>query len=229
MKIYIPWLSSLLLIIIFSSCRNDNVSPIRNVRFDPGLLNPMQAAGGVPCASHTYSYNGAEKSLGTVYGGMVLVSFRDGLGNEQATAAAERHGFVEALGQPVQTNSARLYPAKLAPGLSCQQVEAALAELSKDPAVDYAAPYFELADGQMLGVSNEFIVVVEEGRQETAKVLMRLAEATGTELVSTLGEGTYVLRANKESKGNALEMANFFNKHPLIKHAEPDFIVSLAM
>ncbi|MCP2043930.1 hypothetical protein [Pontibacter sp. HSC-36F09] len=229
MKIYIPWLSSLLLIIIFSSCRNDNVSPIRNVRFDPGLLNPLQAAGSIPCTAHTYYYNGAEKSLGTVYSGMILLSFSDELSHEQATAAAARHGFIEQLGQPIQTNSARLYPAKMAPGLNCRQVEVALSEISKDPALDYAAPYFESAGGQLLGVSNEFIVVVEEGKLPTAQVLKRLSGATGTEVVSALSEDTFVLRANKNSQGNALEMANFFNKHPLIKHAEPDFVVSLAM
>ncbi|MDO6391606.1 hypothetical protein Q4E40_15825 [Pontibacter sp. BT731] len=199
------------------------------MRFDPGLLNPVQAAGGVPCTAHTYYYNGAEKSLGTVYSGMVLLSFSGELNNEQAIAAAGRHGFIEALGQPVQTNSARLYPAKLAPGLSCRQVEVALSELVQDPAVDYAAPYFEAAGGQLLGVSNEFIVVVEAGKLPAAQVLKRLSGATGTEVVSALSEDTFVLRANKNSQGNALEMANFFYKHPLIKHAEPDFVVSLAM
>ena len=229
MKIYIPWLSSLLLIIIFSSCRNDNVSPIRNVRFDPGLLNPLQAAGGIPCTAHSYYYNGAEKSLGTVYSGMILLSFNDDLNHEKATAAAAQHGFIELLGQPVQTNSARLYPAKMAAGLSCQQVEVALIEIAKDPAVDYAAPYFESAGGQLLGVSNEFIVVVEEGRQPAAQVLKRLSEATQTEIVSTLSKDTFVLRTDKNSRGNALEMANFFHEQPSIKHAEPDFVVSLAM
>ncbi|WP_133242786.1 hypothetical protein [Pontibacter virosus] len=199
------------------------------MRFDPGLLNPMQAAGGASCISHTYYFNDSEKSLGTVYSGMVLLSFSDELSAEQATTVVERHGFIEALGQPVQSNSARLYPAKLAPGLSCRQVEVALAEISKDPAVGYAAPYFESAGGQLLGVSNEFIVTVEQGRQPAAQVLKHLSAATNTEIVSALSEDTFVLRADKNSRGNALEMANFFYKQPFIKHAEPDFVVSLAM
>ncbi|MBX0332187.1 hypothetical protein K3G39_02950 [Pontibacter sp. HSC-14F20] len=200
------------------------------MRFDPGLLNPLQAAGDIPCTAHTYYYNGAEKSLGTVYNGMILLSFSDEVNDEQkAITAAGRHGFIEALGQPIQSNSARLYPAKLAPGLNCQQVEVALSEILKNPAVAYAAPYFETAGGQLLGVSNEFIVVVEGGRQPAAQVLKGLSEATKTEIVSALSDNTFVMRANKNSRGNALEMANFFYKQPRIKHAEPDFVVSLAM
>lgn len=229
MKIYIPWLSSLLMIIIFSSCRNDNVSPIRNVRFDPGLLNPVQAAGGIPCTSHTYYYNNEAKSLGTIYSGMILVSFSERLTHEQAVAAAEQHAFIEKLGQPIHSNSARLYPAKLVAGLSCSQVEVALKEIAKDPAVAYAAPYFESAGGQLLGVSNEFIVTVDRGRQPAEQVLKRLSASTGTTIVTALNEDTFVLRADKNSRGNALEMANYFHERPLIKHAEPDFVVSLNM
>ncbi len=229
MKTYIPWISTLLLIIIFSSCRNDNVSPIRNVRFDPGLLNPLQAGGGMPCIAHTYYYNDAEKSLGTVYNGMILLSFSQELSHEEATTAAGQYAFIQELGQPIHTNSARLYPAKLAAGLSCQQVEGAISEVSKDPAVAYAAPYFESAGGQLLGVSNEFIVSVESGRQPAEQVIRRLTAATRTELVTELNADTFVLRADKNSRGNALEMANFFHKQPLIKHAEPDFVVSVNM
>lgn len=228
MKIYIPWLSSLLLIIIFSSCRNDNVAPIRNVRFDPGLLNPMLAAGGGSCAAHTY-YDGNEaRSLGTVYGRMALVSFAGNLSEAAATEALSEHAFVEGLGQAVQTNSARLYPVALVAGLNCQQAEGAIAALEKNHAVTYASPFFE-ADGQLLGISNEFIVRLEPGRQPAEAVLQRLANTTRTEVVMALTEDTYVLRADKNSQGNALQVANFFHEQPFVIQAEPDFVVALPL
>jgi hypothetical protein len=227
MKIYIPWLSTILLIVIFSSCRNDNATPIRNVRFDPGLLNPVKAGGGPSCVSHSYYYNGQSKALGTIYSRMILVAFDDSYTYEQAVAAAEQHGFVEGVGQAVQTNTARLYPLKLVEGLSCKQVEVALIEIARDPAVSYAAPYF-MADRQLLGISNEFIVTVED-RQHGGAILERLANATRTTIVTSLNDDTYVLRADKGSRGNALEMANFFQEQPFVKHAEPDFVVSLEM
>mgnify|MGYP005751449523 CR=1 FL=1 len=231
MKIYIPWLSTLLIIVIFSSCRNDNATPIRNVRFDPGLLNPAQAGGGTPCVFHNYYYNGQPKSLGNVYGGMILVAFDESYTYEQALAAAGKHGFIESLGQEVRTNSARLYPVQLAEGLSCKQVEQAIKVLEQDVSVSYAAPYFLTDTGagmQLLGISNEFIVTVSANKQ-AGFVLEKLANATRTSMVTSLGADTYVLRADKNSKGNALEMANFFQEQPLIKHAEPDFVVSLEM
>lgn len=227
MKFSIPCLSSLLFIIIFSSCRYDNATPIRNVRFDPGLLNPVKA--GASCVNHSYYYNDEQKALGTVYTRMILVSFADGLGIEQVAEVAQRHSFVQGLGQAVRSNSAELYPVQLMDGLSCLQTEAAISEIVKDPAVTYAAPFFEMNNSELLGISNEFIVTVESGRQSAEALLKRLATATGTELITALGENTYVLRADKNSRGNALEMANFFHKQRLIKQAEPDFIMSLAM
>lgn len=211
--------------IILSSCRNDDAPTIRNVRFAPGLLNPIQAANGAPCVSYSYYYNDEAKALGTVYSRMILVAFDESLSHEQVVALAGDYSFVESLGQPVQTNSARLYPAKLIEGLNCKQVEAAIAQLGKNKAVTYAAPYF-LSDGgtRLLGVSNEFIVTVGD-----KKALERLARTTRTAVVTSLGEGTYILRTDKNSRGNALEMANFFQQQPQIKHAEPDFVVSLEL
>lgn len=228
MKIYIPWLSYLLVIIIFSSCRNDNVAPIRNVRFDPGLLNPLQAAGGGSCVSYTYYYGNEVKSLGMVYSRMVLLSFDDNVAHTDAAATLERYGFVEELGQAVRTNSAMLYPVTLTAGLNCQQAERAMAELAKHPAVRYASPFFE-ANGQLMGISNEFIVQVERGRQPADELLQRLANATRTEIVMALSDDTYVLRADKNSRGNALQMANFFHEQPFVKQAEPDFVMSLPL
>lgn len=231
MKIYIPWLSTLLLIVIFSSCRNDNATPIRNVRFDPGLLNPAQAGGGAPCVSHNYYYNGQPKALGNVYSRMILVALDESYTYEQALSVASKHGFIESLGQEVRTNSARLYPVQLVEGLNCKQVEQAIRVLEQDANVSYAAPYFLTDNGagmQLLGISNEFIVTVNDKKQ-AGLVLERLANATRTSIVTSLSDDTYVLRADKNSRGNALEMANFFQEQPLIKHAEPDFVVSLEM
>jgi hypothetical protein len=231
MKTYLPLLCILLLIVIFSSCRNDNATPIRNVRFDPGLLNPAQAGGGVPCVFHNYYYNEQPKTLGNVYSRMILVAFNEGYTYEQALAVAGKYGFIEGLGQEVRTNSARLYPVKLEDGLNCKQVEQAIEVLEQDAGVTYAAPYFLTEDGgktQLLGISNEFIVTLND-RQQAGVVLERLADATRTSIVATLSKDTYVLRADKNSRGNALEMANFFHEQAPIQHAEPDFVVSLEM
>ncbi|MBD1397185.1 hypothetical protein H9Q13_08420 [Pontibacter sp. JH31] len=201
------------------------------MRFDPGLLNPAHAGGGAPCAFYNYYYDGQSKALGNVHSRMALVAFDDSYTYEQAVFAAGKHGFIESVGQEVRTNSARLYPVQLVDGLSCKQVEQAIRVLEQDPGIAYAAPYFLMDSGagvQLLGISNEFIVTVKDHKQ-AGKVLERLANATRTAIVTSLSDETYILRADKNSKGNALEMANFFHEQPLIKHAEPDFVVSLEM
>jgi hypothetical protein len=159
---------------------------------------------------------------------MILVSFRDGFTHEQAVETVAGYGFLEKLGQAVQTNSARLYPVKLVEGLNCKQVEQAIQELQQDANIAYAAPYFLTANGdavQLQGISNEFLVTVNE-QPQAEMVVKRLADATKTVIVTSLNDHTFVLRADKNSRGNALEMANFFREQPVVKHAAPDFVVS---
>ncbi|WP_157578938.1 hypothetical protein [Pontibacter roseus] len=230
MKIYIPWLSAILVLIILSSCRNDNATPIRNVRFDPGLLNPVRAAD-APCTFYNYYTNAQSKALGAVYSKMVLVSFAEGYTHEQALATAGGYGFVEKLGQAVESNSARLYPVQLVDGLNCKQVEQAIRELEKDAGIAYAAPYFLATDNgnaQLLGLTNEFRVTIGEGK-EAGMLLTRLANATNTTIVAAVSEDTYLLKTDKNSRGNALQMANHFKEQAIVAHAEPKFVVSPEM
>ena len=227
MKTPILWISFLLIIFIFSSCRNDNVSPIRNVRFDPGLLNPLKVADDGPCATYSYQQQSQIRPLGNVYGRKVLVAFRDGYTYEQATAAMAGFGFAEGVGQAIQTKSGELYPVKLTEGLNCKQVGEAIKLLKQHEDVTYAAPYFlDGSASQLLGVSNEFLVTVND-KAQAQEVLKQLTSATRTEIVASLSEDTFVLRADKNSNGNALDMANFFQGQASVKHAEPNFIVSL--
>ena len=227
MRTSILWLSILLIIFIFSSCRNDNVSPIRNVRFDPGLLNPLKVADDAPCENYSYQQMAQTRPLGNVYGRKILVGFREGYTQEQAAAAVASYGFAEGIGQAIHTKSAVLYPVKLMEGLNCAQVGEAIKVLKQNSDVTYAAPYFMGGStSQLLGISNEFLVTVND-KQNAQEVLERLANATKTEIVASLNEDTFVLRADKNSNGNALDMANFFQQQSVVKHAEPNFVVSL--
>ncbi|WP_461488274.1 hypothetical protein [Pontibacter sp. HJ8] len=189
----------------------------------------MQIADGAPCGAYSYQAAGQPKALGSIYSKMILVSFPDEYTHEQAVAAAAGYGFIEELGQPVRTNSARMYPVKLVEGLNCKQVGQAIRQLQLDPNIAYAAPYFLTEeDGmvQLRGISNEFLVTIS-GQQQAELIVKRLANATKTVIVTALDDNTFVLRADKNSRGNALEMANFFQEQPAVKQAEPDFVVSL--
>ena len=213
------------IIIIFTlfastACRQDNVSPIRNVRFDPKLLNPVM--NGSACTNYSYYYGEQLRSLGTVHTGQVIVAFTANLTHEQQQQVISNYGFVEGVTGQVANETGMLHSLSLMAGLNCKQVEQAIKELLKDNSIAYVAPYFEADNNELLGLSNELMVTTTDAVQ-----LRRLAGACRATIVGELGNNTYLLAVDKNSKGNALETANFLKKQSGIAHAEPDFIVSL--
>lgn len=220
-KIYLPLLSFLFVIFAFSSCRQDEASPIRNVKAGPKLLR-VQAGFG-PCVSYTYFLDNQKKNLGSVFTKQVLVSFSNGLSAEAEADVLAKYEFVKGKNGQLSSNSAMLHNVELTDGLSCKEVERAMRILAEEPAITYVAPYF-LNEKGLLGISNETIVTMQDG-QDAA--LQQLATTYRAEVLMQLSGQTYLVRVDKDSKGNALEFANFLKGKQGIAHAEPDFVVSL--
>ncbi len=204
------------------SCRQEDGSPVRNVRFDPNLLS--QAMDGTPCTSYSYLYNDQESNLGTVFTKQLVIAFAAGSTLEDRKKATEKYGFVKGIGNYTTTNSAELYSLELTDGLNCKQAELALSIIQKNPLVDYVAPYF-IKDNNLLGVSNEAIVTVNKGGKVSFD---KLVSDYGANVVSALGDDVYIVSVDKNSKGNALALANYLVEQESITNAEPDFLVSLA-
>ncbi|MDX5437190.1 MAG: hypothetical protein LPK03_08345 [Pontibacter sp.] len=219
-KISIPFFTFLMIAFALSSCRQDEASPIRNIKAGPTLLRAQAGSGS--CTSYTYFYENEEKSLGNIFTKQLLVGFVGGLTAEQETEIVNSYGFVQGKSGQLSTNSALLHNIELADGLNCKQVELAMELLMKDPNIAYVAPYFLNGDG-LLGISNEAIVTIAEGR---ADVLETLAAKYNAEVLMPLSGQTYLLRVDKNSDGNALELANYLKGQEGVVHAEPDFIIS---
>ncbi|MDX5482461.1 MAG: hypothetical protein LPK07_12335 [Hymenobacteraceae bacterium] len=164
------------------------------------------------------------RNLGAVYTKQVLVAFADGLAYEEQLKAVEEYGFVDRLNGQTSSNSAMLHTLVLKDGLNCKQVEQALVELAKDGRLSYVSPYF-MKGNELLGLSNEAIVTVEENGKAAFESAVR---SFGAEVVTALGENTYVVKVDKNANGNALAVANYLKEQAGVAHAEPDFIVSLA-
>ncbi|MEJ8802192.1 hypothetical protein [Pontibacter sp. H249] len=223
MKIkFIPLLLyTLTLLLIAASCRQEDGSPVRNVRFDPKLLNPVK---GGACASYSYFYENGRADLGSVYTKQMIISFAEGSSYEEQKSIAAKYVFIKNMGNQTSTNSAMLYTVELVSGLNCKQTEQAINILANDPMVAYAAPYF-IQGKNLLGLSNEAMVTVRAGGEAT---LQRMLQDYKANLVASLGNEVYVVRVDKNSNGNALELANHLKEQDGIAHAEPDFVVSVA-
>lgn len=219
-KSILPYLTCIIFLFIFSSCRQDGPAPIRNVKAGPKLL---RAQAGGSFTDYTYIDNHQKRNLGNVYTKKVLVSFESGMSAAQEQAILAQYGFVKNATEQVATPSGLLHRVALTDGLNSNQVEQALQELAGDPHINYAAPYF--VDGERLvGVSNQVIVTLEKGDMAE---LQKLAEAYNAEVQTALGDDVYLLKVDKSSQGNALDLANFLQGKKGIAQAEPDFVVSL--
>lgn len=89
----------------------------------------------------------------------------------------------------------------------------------------YAAPYFRTEDGSELGITNILSVQLSEAQQFDK--LEKIAEYNNLEI---LGENihepnVYYLSCTKDSRGNALEMANLIYESGLVEYAAPEFIL----
>jgi len=92
------------------------------------------------------------------------------------------------------------------------------------PVISYHAPFFYSERGGELGLTNLFYVKLLKG--EDVKILEKVAKDNG---VRILGNNEfmplwYTLSCDRNSKGNALEMANLFYESRLFEASEPDLM-----
>ena len=92
--------------------------------------------------------------------------------------------------------------------------------------VVYVAPYFKARNGADIGITNVFSVRLEDEVKDIAK-LEKLAEVYNLILLgkNPFDQSIYYLSCTKDSKGNALEMANRFYESGAFEYATPVFII----
>ncbi|MBB6612101.1 hypothetical protein H7F15_13710 [Pontibacter sp. Tf4] len=221
MKTILPLLIIVLTVLGAAGCRQDNVSPIRNVRFDPKLLNQMKVAGN--CTNYSYRSGQDQRNLGTIHTGQVQVTFRDDVTTTQRDEVLARYGFVTGILSQSATQSGMMYTLGLTGGLNCAQAEQAIRELARDKAIAYAGPAFLVETGQAVGLSNEIMIKADASGAETLK---QLAADFNAIVKGPVGADTYMVQLSKQSKGNALEFVNALSNDKGIAHAAPGFVLA---
>ncbi|WP_162427068.1 hypothetical protein [Pontibacter pudoricolor] len=222
MKTILPLLILIFTVFGLAGCKQDNVSPIRNVRFDPKLLNPMKIAD--PCINYSYSAGAELRSLGTINTSQVIVAFNNELTQTQRDQVIGKYGFITGVLSQRAGQSGMMFTLNLTDGLNCAQTEQAIRELKKDNAIKYAGPSFIVDGNQAVGLSNEVMVKADASG---IAALKDLAANYNAELIGPLGADSYMLRVTKGSKGNALELTELLKGRKGISHATPDFILAL--
>ncbi len=130
------------MVAFMSSCRQDVAPPIRNVRFDPQLINRIQTADNSSCTNYSYTQGKDQILLGVVSTEEITIAFESSMTPEDQKDLIESYGFFKGFGHPKNTNGVVAYEVKLNSGLNCKQVELVIAELNKERGVSFAAPTF---------------------------------------------------------------------------------------
>ncbi|MFT2011424.1 hypothetical protein ACMA1I_22315 [Pontibacter sp. 13R65] len=135
MRILLSLIAVVASTLVFPSCKDTTVSPLKHVRFDPELLNRLEIAD----SSSLVIANPAGMQLNTK---QVQVIFRENTSFAQQQELLNKYGFVQHIGMATPANSSLAHTLDLVDGLDNQQVSKVLHLLEKDPAIVAAKPTF---------------------------------------------------------------------------------------
>ena len=115
--------------------------------------------------------------------------------------------------------------ANLSFGKSTTEVQTAIATLNENKEVLVANPFIISGEDSILqGITDRFIVKLKFPADFPE--LEKLVKETNTQLLkqNDFEPSIYILIADKTSKGNALEMANYFHENGNFEFSEPSFL-----
>jgi hypothetical protein len=178
-------------------------------------------------ASHYFYYQDQKVDLGPILTDMLNLGFAPGTTTEEKEKIMSEFDFLGKILDESNSGSADVTVVSTHGELTPGTLEIKFSLLEQHPKIEYAGPYFGPAAGSpgRLGITNQFLITLEDKIGEA--LLDKLMHRTMTKKVDTLGPQTFVLSADKNSAGNALDMANYFHESPGIKVGEPDFFQNL--
>jgi hypothetical protein len=180
-------------------------------------------------ASHYFYYQDQKTDLGPILTDMLIIGFEQGTSKTDKEKILAEHDFLDKIVSETNSGSADVTIVSTKGEITPGTLEVKFSVLEQDPKVLYAAPFFGPVAGSpgRVGITNQFIITLEELVGEA--LLDKLMKRTMTQKVDTLGPHTFVLSADKNSAGNALDMANYFHESPGVKIGEPDFMQNLVI
>lgn len=172
-----------------------------------------------------YHYYQGRKIYYDIATDRVIVKFKSQPGKAAKDSLYNKHSFLKR-GQERQSGLGLTY-LDMKEGLSKTAVTQLLQRLKDDPATQRVSPVLldPATKEPVGGIGDQFIVKLKSGGQ--AAVLQKIARETRTHIVfqNPSDSLTYYLKVDNRSKGNAMEMANYFYETHLFAYAEPDLLL----
>ncbi|TNF26433.1 MAG: hypothetical protein EP314_05790, partial [Bacteroidetes bacterium] len=155
----------------------------------------------------------------------ILVRFVEGLGFKEKSLILSEFGNL------------KLTPENILPapdvaivetqGMSPEQVERLLVKLNGSESVTYANPFLVYADGTYQGIQDRVIVRLKSDKD--ISFMNNVSKELGLNVLerNEFDPLLFVLQTTKQTKGNALEIANRLTEQGGFEYAEPDFLLLL--
>ncbi|MFZ1729096.1 MAG: S8 family serine peptidase [Bacteroidota bacterium] len=153
----------------------------------------------------------------------ILIQFKDGIPENQQAALLAGDPSLEPVTAEMLLPAPRAVLGTLREGLSEQEVVELLNRISAMSEVRYANPFLEYRDGALMGIQDRFHVKLRSLTE--LPLLQGMAREQGAAVLGSFSFAplVYIVTVDKQSKGNAFELARLFQESRSFEWAEPDF------
>ncbi len=172
------------------------------------------------CKSRYYYYN-SEKIILTEIAYQGSISFYDTLSVETINQIIEQYKEIQVLSIPSNSNHAIIS----IDSKNCNETDKLFATLKNDSRISNCNKFFVSEKGFTLGISDVFVCKLKSSTSPSQ--MTELINDNQTEIIkSNTSNYHYIIRADKDSNGDALDMANIFFESGFFEYAEPEFIAN---
>ena len=172
------------------------------------------------CKSRYY-YNDSEKIIITEIPDQACISFYDTLSKEIINQILEQYQGIHVLSILSNSNHAIVS----VDSENCNETNKLFNAVKNDSRISNCNKLLISEKGYMLGISDVFVCKLKSST--SLSEMTELITNNHTEILESNTSGNhFIIRADKNSNGDALDMANKFFESGFFEYAEPEFIVN---
>ena len=172
------------------------------------------------CKSRYYYYD-SEKIILTEIPNQGCISFYDTLSIETINQILEQYQGIQVLSIPSNSNHAIISVGSE----NCNETDKLFATIKNDSKISNCSKFFSSEEGYTLGITDVFVC-----KLKSSNYLSQMTELINDNHLEIIESDTsndhYIIRADKNSNVDALDMANKFFESGFFEYAEPEFFPS---
>jgi len=172
------------------------------------------------CKSRYYYYHSEKINL-TEISNQGYISFYDTLSAETINQILGQYPEIHVLSIPSNSNHAIVS----IDSENCDETDKIFVAIKNDSRISNCSKFLISKEGYTLGISDVFVCELKSSTHLSE--IIKLINSNHTEILkSNTSNNHFIIRADKNSNGDALDMANIFFESGFFEYAEPEFITN---